>query len=166
MASTTPVVFVCNGIGQGDTAVLRDGNSLKAKGMWLNWLFSANGLATFTRIRLIVFVDTRNQGANPTAADVVDTSAVGGFINSLSEPNRFFVLFDEQFGVRPASDISSVWGTVDLTPKVDGLHFTYEGSASDVTACRGPTVFVMFYSNEAANFATTSVNTRVFFVDN
>jgi hypothetical protein len=164
--STTPVITFLSGIAQGDTNTSRDGNSVKCVGLSGDVTLIQNASATVTRVRTIIFVDTRNQGATPTATDVVDTGAMSGLVNIDTEPNRFVILYDRFDCMTLASETRVLHWRYDLNEDMRNMHLVYSGSGATVASIKGPSVFMLQYSSEATNTPTYAVDSRLFFLDN
>lgn len=164
--STTPVLTFLSGIAQGDTNQTRDGNSCKCVGLTGDVTLIQSASATATRVRTLIIVDTRNQGATPTATDVVDTGAMTGLINLDTEPNRFIILYDRLDCMVLASETRMVHWRYDLNDAMRNVHLLFSGSGATSASCKGPSVFMLMYSSEATNTPTYAIDNRIFFLDN
>jgi hypothetical protein len=164
--STTPVLTFLSGIAQGDTNTSRDGNSVKAVGLHGDITLIMNASATVSRVRTLIFVDTRSQGAAPTAADIVDTNALSGLANIDTEPNRFVMLLDRLDVLVLAAENRAKTFRFDLTSDVKNMHLLYSGSGNTIASAKGPVVYMLQFSSEATNTPTYAVDSRLFFIDN
>jgi hypothetical protein len=164
--STTPVLTFLSGVAQGDTNTSRDGNSIKAVGLHGDVTLIQNASATATRVRTLIFVDTRSQGVVPTAADVVDTNAMSGLANIDTEPNRFVILLDRLDSMVLAAQTRVLTFRYDLTADVKNMHLLYSGSGATIASAKGPVVYMLQYSSEATNTPTYAIDSRLFFLDN
>lgn len=164
--STTPVLTFLSGIAQGDTNTSRDGNSVKCVGLSGDVTLIMNASATVTRVRTLIFVDTRSQGVVPTATDVVDTGAMTGLINIDTEPNRFVILMDRLDRMVLAAESRLLHFRYDLNNAMRNVHLTFSGSGATIASAKGPVVYILQYSSEATNTPTYAVDSRLFFLDN
>jgi hypothetical protein len=164
--STTPVLTFLSGIAQGDTNTSRDGNSVKCVGLHGDVTLIQNASATTSRVRTLIFVDTRSQGVVPTASDVLDTNAMSGLANIDTEPNRFIILLDRFDSMVLASESRVVHWRYDLTSDVKNMHFLFSGSGATIASAKGPVVYMLQYSSEATNTPTYAIDSRCFFLDN
>jgi hypothetical protein len=163
--STTPALSVLCAVGQGDTNITRDGNSLKCVGFEFRYLWGMNASATASLARVVVLLDTRNVGAAPTATDVY-ASSVLALPNIDAQPNRFVTLFDKVTSLVLVGDSrQSVTGIVSLDI-LKGVHFTFNGNAATVADLRGAALFLYVLSNEATNTPSIDFQSRLLFVDN
>lgn len=164
--STTATLAYLSGIAQGDGNTSRDGNSVKLKGGIIRLFIARNASATLSRVRIITFCDTRNQGTAPTATDVVDTAVTcNGLINIDSEPNRFVIINDSIVAVDDGGGLQKHL-TIDMTPAINDMHLMFSGTGATVTSARGPVLYTLLLSNEATNTVGVAFDARVLFVDN
>jgi hypothetical protein len=165
--STTATVDILTATAQGDGNTTRDGNSIKAKGLWGDVCISAHSSSTLTRVRLVFFVDTRNAGSSPTAGGVIDVSAsCTGLPNVDSEPNRYAILSDQIHTLVYAGDSRIKHIRIDLTPQMMDMHLLYSGTTAVVGSVRGPHLFMLALSSEATNTASIVADFRLIYVDN
>lgn len=164
--STTPVLSFLSGIAQGDTNTSRDGNSVKCVGCHGDMTLIMNASATVTRVRTLIFVDTRSQGVVPTATDVVDTNGLSGLVNIDTEPNRFVILLDRFDCLTLASESRLVHWRFDLSDALRNMHLTFSGSGATIASAKGPVLYMLQFSSEATNTPTYALDSRLFFLDN
>jgi hypothetical protein len=166
-ASSTAQVLLLSGIAQGDTGSTRDGNSVKLVGGAVRIGCLQHTSATTTRVRVMIVADTRNQGGDPTPADIVSMSTSGLTMPNLaSEPGRFVILHDKAFWQVIGTQSQAVHYDVDLAPMVRDLHLTFAGTGSTVADIRGLALYVYLYAAEATNTPTYFMASRLLYVDN
>lgn len=163
--STTPTLVFLSGIAQGDSNITRDGNSVKCEGLWGDITYIMSASATVTRIRTLIFADTRNAGAAPTAADVFDTGDISGLPNVDSEPNRFAILLDRVECMTLASESRCRHFRFNLG-EVAKSHLVFSGTTNGIASAKGLVYYLLMMSSEATNTPTYSVNSRLMFIDN
>lgn len=162
--STTANLTFLTGISQGDGVTSRDGNSVKLKGGYFDSVWVMHASATATRIRHIVFVDTRNNGTVPSASDIYNTGDSNGLINIDAYPNRFVILHDEY--VRLDSASNRVFRSKVQLPAVMDMHLTYSGTGATIASNAGPAIYSLMVSTEATNTPSSAAWFRFYFVDN
>jgi hypothetical protein len=163
--STTPAITALSVLAQGDTNITRDGNSIKCTGFDFRYFWSVNASATASLARLVVFLDTRNVGAAPTATDVFASSTIA-LPNVDAQPNRFVILYDSTQSLVLASDTRQAVSSQLSIPALRGVHFTFNGNAGTVADLRGACLLVYVLSNEATNTPSVDFQCRLWFVDN
>lgn len=165
---TTAAVNVLDYVQTGDTATNRKGQSIRVKGYHMNMQFVMNSSATLSRVRHMIFLDTRCNAANPSAADVVDVasgSGCTGLPNLDTAPGRFIILYDKVHTLSLNGDSRGVFASIDI-PAVDGLIVQYNNtSAANVTECVGPHLFQLLLSTEATNTVSFVYSSRLLFED-
>jgi len=162
--SSTGVVTLLSGIAQGDGTSSRDGNSVKLKGGDLRYYFTQNGSASRTAIRVLVVVDTRNQGANPSISDILTSATVVAPPNLTAEPGRYVILSDEVFWLF-SGERTAASRHIALQALMD-MHLLFSGTSADVSSVSGPSVFLVTLSSETTNTPSISGNSRLLYLDN
>jgi hypothetical protein len=163
--STTPSITALCVLAQGDTNITRDGNSIKCTGFDFRFFWSINASATNSLARLVIFIDTRNVGAAPTATDVFASSTIA-LPNVDSQPNRFVILFDSTVSLVLAASSRQFVSSAMSLAALRGVHFTFNGNAGTVADLRGACLFAYVLSNEATNTPSVDLQCRTWFVDN
>lgn len=163
-AGSTGLLTLLSGIAQGDTNTTRDGNSVKLMGGRFTTVLTINASASTTYVRSIIFADTRNQAANPTIADVLDTATPIGLPNLDTAPNRFLILYDrmDKMSINGDRTILYDW---DLS-KLANLHLSFGGTGATVASVQGLAIYSFIFSNESVNTPSHRSESRLFFVDN
>lgn len=151
-------------IPQGDTAVTRDGNSVKCNFVSLKGTITQHSSAINTFVRMILFVDKFNQGTAPTVTDVLvgnsDTQVVNYPLNR-NNAGRFQILVDR---VYPLSIEGSRTKTVSMFKKFSNHHIKFNGAAG--TDEKQGQIYLLLVSNESASFPPVEVYSRIDFYDN
>lgn len=85
-------------IPQGTDADERNGNSIRAKSLWVRVNTKAdmtyfNNIGTYPSARLIIFIDTNQDGSAPVPSDVLETVSVVSPLNT-DNVGRFTILKD------------------------------------------------------------------------
>ncbi len=99
----TPTILLLNGIGDGDTAITRQGLQLTNRHLRLR-VYLATGTSA-TRTRIVLLIDRQPNGALPTAAQLFQ-QATPGLETVLSPRNqnfkkRFTILYDRLIPSNP-----------------------------------------------------------------
>jgi len=160
---TAGSVTLLSGITQGDGVSSRDGQSVKLKGGAIRLVSTMHASATRTQTRVLIVVDTRNQGSSPAVTDVLTAATVQSQLNLAAQPGRFVVLYDRVFSQISVGDSSTLFTIIELEALVD-MHQLYSGTAAANTS--GPTVFLVRLSTEATNTPTQAFESRLLFLDN
>lgn len=145
-------------ISQGDTGVLRDGNSLSIFSIDVRWEMFRNSLDTASSFRLLIFRDRRQIKNNQPG--VTDVLASSGPLSQLNADNRtrFEIWYD-------------VTGSIGIyNPSYHG-HFhrkvqikqEYYASGSGNLLANG--VYLLIVCDETVNFPTFGRTSRVLFND-
>jgi len=165
-ASTTPVLLLLSGIAQGDTGSTRDGNSVKVTSHTVKVGILQHTSAVTTRVRVIIFADTQNQSADPTAADVVSmsTSALT-FPDLASKPGRFVVLKDVVEYMVIGTGKQAMHMEFHLN-EMKNCHLQFVGTGATVASVSGLAIYAYIYAAEATNTPTYYVASRLTYVDN
>lgn len=164
---TTATVTHLTSIAQGDGPNDRNGDSIKTKDLLVRGNvqipLAAEGTYHVCRFRLIIVVDTQNQGTPPTIAEVLDSS--GDLIDAPRETqtqvgNRFKHLLDRRItltvGGRQSSDFREY---IRL-----GHHVHYSGPLS--TNELAGNIWAMYVSDQNTNPPTFDMTTRIGYYDN
>lgn len=164
--TTSVATNVLTAIPIGDTNVARDGQNARAKGFMMNITWVQHASATTTRVRHILFFDTRTQAATPTATNVVDTAVTCvGNINMDAEPGRYVILYDRIFTLSNNGDSKVQNHHIEL-PMMNDLPLSYNGTGGSTAAsCVGPHLFQLMFSSEATNGVSYAYSTRLLFED-
>jgi len=79
-------------LAQGDTNITRDGNKIVAKKIDIR-IKMTKGVVTLDTLRVVIFVDKEQHGADPGLTDLMTSSAVDSFYN-INQSQRFRILKD------------------------------------------------------------------------
>ncbi len=162
--TTTGSIAHLTGIPAGDGASERDGNSIRAAYLRMNFQVIANVLGGQQTVRRIIFVD-RQQIADtiPAISELIDT---GGTQDYLALPRnttkqRFRILSDKLFTF-------STTGGKSLVVKTDFISMTnmeirYNATLSSDIQKNGIWIFTM--SNQAGNPPSVAYKSRVAYRD-
>lgn len=159
-----PVNAVANlltGIGQGDTTVSRDGNSVKLQDIDLTFQLIHNSAATGpTYVRLVVFMDKQTAQVTPDNADLFDGTTTSAHRN-IDNTKRFYVYYDRTVTLndqRPSLTFKKHISTK--------AHVRFNGPGSSITDIASNPIFCLAYSNQATNSPNYRMESRVRYVDN
>jgi hypothetical protein len=157
-------VVYLGALSQGDGTTARDGNSVKLKGAVLRLQGTMHTSATRTLVRILVVMDMRNAGANPSISDILVSSTVTALPNLVAEPNRYVILHDQVFQMAITGQ-QSLYTAISLESLIDA-HLMYSGTAGTVADAAGPAPFLVMISTEPTNTPSVSGSARILFLDN
>ncbi len=163
--STTPSVNISSIILQGDGGSARDGNSVKAVGIRLNYMITLNTSAVSSQIRVILIHDKQTNGALAAAGDILqDVTADDGIVSpyNLDNKYRFRMLYDR---VHTLSDNGRQSIAVKKYFKLN-QKLRFDGTAGDITDIPSSSYLLLFVSNEPTNTPTITRHSRLRFIDN
>lgn len=164
--TTSGSVALLNGISQGDSDQLRDGNSLKQMSQY--GLFTLQAPSTLTQIqcRVIIFKDLQQVADTvPTQAELLD----GDIASALHAPlnnetvGRFNVVYDRRFKLIQQITGQEPFTTIKYFRKLKE-HVRYNGSSGGDIQKNG--YYIMLIHNGGASVPSLIGNFRTTFVDN
>lgn len=163
-SSTTAAFILLNGCAPGDTGETRDGQSIKVSAVFLRYTLIQNASATSGTVnRLILFMDKQCNGAAPTAADILDSSANVLSPLNINNGKRFKVMADI---IVNTDLVAAPIKTIERYLKTN-FHTKYNaGTAGTVADITTNSLYVMHMSSEATNVPTFNYSFRTRFIDN
>lgn len=165
VTSTGDVVYL-SGISQGTSSLTRDGLKINIKSIWIKGFANVVTSSGEAVLRIILFIDKMNLGANPSISSGANTLLEATTVNAFREhqsPYRFKILWDK---VLPLSETSRTNGVIKYYKKFKkGLRLTYTADGSSVSSAGKNAVFIAFLSNKGANYPTISGTSRITFTD-
>lgn len=161
--TSTPTIVNLNQIAAGDDANQRNGNSILAKYVILNYNVLMNVATATAACRVMIVVDTENTGTDPTAAQILQNSAATYNVSSpinIDNTARFTILADQKFTL-------SNTGNQSVIRKVyRKLNFHIKFTTTATTGFQKNSVYIMFMSTSATNEPIITWQTRVAYYDN
>jgi hypothetical protein len=163
--NTTGGTYCISQLAQGLTSTTRVGDSLRIQTLQMRGRVVANGSATSTCFRILMFRDLDGYGTLPTIADVLEYNAV---VDSPRSPykyrnlQRFSILFDELVEIQSTTGTSSVPFMFETNHQG---HVLYLGTTAAAASNGKGSVYVGFVSDETTNTPTVSFTTRMTFTD-
>lgn len=158
--STTATITDLTSMAEGDDQGARQGRSILAKSVFMRGYLNMSSAATATSVRLMIVMDTMNQGDAPTYTDIVSANAIAAPLNISAYPGRYRILYDKQF-------LLSINGTrmrqIYCFKKLNN-HIRFEGTGAN-TSTRNSLYFICV-SSEATNTPAISGYARVGYYDN
>lgn len=167
----TGTVGYLTSIGQGDNITDREGDSIKVQSFSIRGHVRRDSAAASTAVdvvRLLVVRDLQNQGAAPTAADVLETLGTSkspyqyvDFLNGNDLNKRFTIVWEYYTSL----DLYHPIKTYEFSTNHD-CHVFYRGSTSAQTSAGNGTYYLIAVSS--ANTATPILEctSRLRFTDN
>lgn len=148
-------------VGQGDTDVTRNGDSIKMHGLQchLTAVMSTSAEQSFYRYMIVLDKDTRQGTAAMT--DVLESSAINSFTNRDGH-DRFVVLKDD---VIPYSITGNQTAHREFFIPLD-LHAKYVSSGATAADSAQNQILFVHVSNEAVNSVYVNFQSRISFYDN
>lgn len=161
--SPTPIQLV--NIAIGDSGSQRDGNQLKAVGIYLKYLWTIDASATNTQVRVLLVHDKQTNGAIFTGADVLaDVSAIDNIISpyNLDNKYRFRILYDRVHQMNNGGNQSvTAKKFIKLNEKL-----RYDNAAAAISSLTSSSYSLLIMSSESSNYPLITLHSRLRFVDN
>jgi len=152
---------VVNTMVQGTTASTRIGQSVKTVGIECRWTIITNSASTNPQFfRVVIFIDKQADGASPTFTNVYPLSVIGARVDGYIE--EFTVLYDKVVALSPNGSEACVESFIRTLT----FHTTFVGNAGTIADIQTNALWIMWYSDQAANMPTFSHKTRYIYVDN
>lgn len=157
---TTAAITNLTLIGQGADRFNRNGNSIKAKSLYVSGLAYMNGSATSSVARIVYFIDHQADGTAPTQAELFATTSLNSPLN-IDNAGRFKVLYDKMclFSTdRPDCHIKQY---IPLHH-----HIKYAGSTAAEANSRMGQIYRFVLSDQVSTTVNYQVAERFRFIDN
>lgn len=162
--TNTPTINYLTKIAQGDGESSRDGNSVKLKSLQFRYQITGNSSAEATYARIIVGIDKLHSGTDVTAAGTSDNSLLTAQTNTatrdLANKKRFIILYDR------VHSISNTSKEVLFRQYFKKFNMKVEFNGVNNTDMRSNHLFIVAFSDLAANYPSWRYNTRIRFLDN
>ncbi len=157
VASSTATLTQLSLIAQGDTALLRDGNSIRLKSLLFKYCLTQHATAVNTFTRVIAF--RWDDDTAPLESNILASEAIESSLN-IDLSHKYHILFDQ---MNVQSDVSTTARYRSIYKKIN-IKAKYDGAAS--TDGQTGQVWLLTLSNEATNTPTLTISSRIRFVDN
>lgn len=155
----TGYVKELNIVGQGDTAITRNGNSIKCTELDIRgyWTVAASDAV----VRTMVVLDKQCRGAAPGYSDIMESSSVNAFQNMSNE--RRFVILDD---ITQSVETNKEMVPFQFHHKFSDLHLYYTDGDADAAALKDNALFLVCVSTLAASGPNITMGARLGFLDN
>lgn len=158
--NNTAQFYNLNDIAAGDDVNQRNGNSILAKYLTFQGIFTSNAASTHSFVRYVIFMDTQNQSATPTAAQLLQNATnVTSPINS-DYSKRFIIL---RSGIVPLNNAGGNSQTVDVYVPIN-QHIRFTGTATGTYYTN--TLYLMILSDINTNPPAFAGSSRLVYYDN
>lgn len=160
-SSGSPALINLTQIAQGDTENTRSGNRVLLHDFVLRYYMYANQSGAEVQImELLIFVDTQNDGSDPTEADIFDdTGNILSFYNP-DNTERFITLYHKRI---PLSKDGHDIKMLSMYEKLN-FHLNFDGvNAADTNT---NTMYMMVKTDQAALSPTMYYSSKLQFYDN
>lgn len=160
--STTENFQLLNGLTLGDTAVTREGQSIKCTSIYVRFYMTMSALSTATLIRIIIVMDKQPNAATMTSAQLLQNN--GNVLSPLliDYGSRFKIFLDKMFRL----DTNKLNLTFKYFKKLR-FHTKYNtgnaGTSADITK---NAFYIMMVSDQSSNLPTIDYWCRLRFIDN
>jgi len=161
-SSTTATFVLLNGCLLGDTVSTRTGQSMKMDRMYLRYYINANAVSIQNILRIMVVLDKQPNSAIFAIGDLLTaTTPVAPY--TFGSQQRFTVLYDELYALSSTGPGCICYsGTLPTNQ-----HVTYNtGNAGTIADINSNSLYLVHFSDQAANVPTFTFASRVWFVDN
>lgn len=164
--TTSGAVQLLNGISQGDTDQLRDGNSIRQTSQYALLTLQGNSALTQMECRILIFKDLQQVADTlPTQAQLLDpdiSSALHAPLNN-ETVGRFKIVYDKRFQLK-----QEITGQEPLIPikyyRKTKEHVRYNGTSGGDIQKNG--YYIMLIHNGGATVPSLTGNFRTTFIDN
>ncbi len=154
----TGIVYALGDISQGDTGLLRDGNSCNIFSVDVRWEVVMHATDVHSAFRIIIFRDRRQvKGTAPITTTVLTTASPFSQFE-ISNRTRFDVWYDFSAFVNTAAP--GVQGHFHKKVNVKQLYY---GSAATNLLANG--IYMLILTNEVTNAPTFTRSSRTLFND-
>lgn len=148
-------------IPQGDTAVQRDGISVKLMNLTIRGSLHCSSLQDASQARVIVFRGKQENGVGYGASDILETTTVYSPKN-YTERFRSKILYDERFMLNNPDGGTQQVKQFNINVKLGG-HVRYSEGSNDI---EDGGVYVLYISDQATNLPIINYYSRITFTDN
>lgn len=169
--SANPGINLLTGVAQGDSAVTRDGNSVKLQNLDLNILVQPNATTPSRNTIRLVLVRANNSDQVTPVGTSVYTSAAGAAPDILAQRNiintkAYTVLKEKKITIDPSNGPAEKYLSIYLDFSKSNHHLKFAGTlATQQTDGR---VYLIVYGNSSVLGTAPQVtySSRIRFVDN
>jgi len=163
-ATAGTILPLTQSIIQGDTAQMRDGNSINLVEYDFVWQSQLNTSANFDWVRLIIFIDNFNTGSYPTTTNILMSAVTGSPLERfVFITKRYRVLFDQVCTL--TSSGSNKITHIKHKIKLKDHHVEYLGATSAEASNGAGALFALVLGDAASNFSAYSLNGTVKYYD-
>lgn len=156
--ANTGAVLHLTQMAQGDGASNRHGEQCKIKSLSAKFYGSQHADGVNTVMRCIWFIDTQQDGTNPTPAELLEDIQIHSHMN-FDNRKRFVVLKDMVINLGDNTAFDGTWfKKLSLTVDWDGTTGT--------TGMKNNHLYFYYMSNEATNTPTLNIEHRLRYLDN
>ncbi len=154
------VVHLLNGISQGDSSLQREGLKSNLLSIQLRSVFTKSVNQDHDIIRIMLFLDQRNQGVLPTPGDVLETANYLAF-KEHDETNRFKILYDKTFALNETSDATNKGAFVKYYKRFSNpIIMRYQGTGSAQADVSANSLYILLIASAATTTYATNVRLR------
>lgn len=163
--STTAQIDLLTGVGQGDTQISRNGNSIKAYANSGKYRLSIHASATNTSFRIIIFMDKVSDGTEPTGQELLDLTtltSLDAHYNVNNAGSRFTILHDKRHSL-------SINGNREITGSYFSRlnhHVKFTDTTAAQASCSAGHLYSLVISSEATNTPTFILSNVFRYYDN
>lgn len=176
--TTTPVITLLNGMSQGDTSILRQGDSVKFLKLSIISNVQHNSIGNASQwLRYMIVYDRQPNGAIFTHANLLDSTTSPFSFRQLDYKSRFSILYDRVIPVTSGGGNASVLikKTINLVRylkksrkyKIYNNHTDYGlGNAGTIADISTGSYYLFTMADTATNGAYIGTQCRMRFIDN
>lgn len=150
-------VNLISGIAQGDDIGNRQGNSVKSVDLMCNYTLNQSG-TTDNFLRIIIFMDTANQGSSPAVTDLLNT-AVPTAQRNIDNMKRFKIFHDKLISF----DANYSTRAYKYYKKL-GMHLRFSGSAD--TNVLQNAIYCLLVDSNSTDHCDVNMQFKISFYDN
>lgn len=164
--TTTASVVLITGIEQGNTSLTREGLWVKLHSIQMigQFMRPANNAGPVL-VELALVCDRRNQGEDPSWADVFESDALTQF-KEHDEGSRFKILFRKRFDCTRTDATTASYRMFKYYKRFKNpVNLQYSGTGATVASVTKNSHFLLIRSNAASASPTATINCRIRYTD-
>nr|UOF79877.1 capsid protein [Cressdnaviricota sp.]UOF81548.1 capsid protein [Cressdnaviricota sp.] len=155
-------VTYLSGNAQGTTQSTRLGNSILFKDLFLRATISGNSAATNTMSRIMIFIDTSNDGVIPDINEVLASSTIWSPLN-LNFRSRFVILYDKVIYNRTGTQNQN--RNIKVYKKLRGIHAKFQGTDATQGSAGKNSIYMLKLSDQPTNVPSFDGTIRIKYYD-
>lgn len=159
--ANTGNIQALSSIAEGDGSNQREGLSIRAKSLYLNYSVQEHASATATQCRVMLIKDKNPRGSTPTWSEIMEENNVLSLMNNLYT-KRYTVLYRKDHFLSSTGEL--IEGGSAYIKLNDIVKYNSSGGAATDIEANG--YYLVTCSNQATNVPSVNFVTRLRYIDN